>query len=156
MDIRYLQRYEFVCEDNPYQKEACDVRTQCSIIFPLSSTQYFLSGGQRRSHRSSYQGKGGLTVQAGVSGLRQPGLRCSQLHKPQNPGSEHGNGYRLDHLRLPQGILSALPWYPHRAPRAFSPISAGSHPFGSIDLSTMPGDDRNRIRKAPGPELENG
>ena len=43
MDIRYLQGYEVVCEDNTYQKEACDVRIQCISILSLSSSQNFAS-----------------------------------------------------------------------------------------------------------------
>jgi hypothetical protein len=39
MDIRYLQRYEVVCDDNLNPEEACDVRTQYSTVFPLPSNQ---------------------------------------------------------------------------------------------------------------------
>ena len=38
MDIRYLRRYEVVCNDNPYLKETCDVQTQHRTVFPLLTT----------------------------------------------------------------------------------------------------------------------
>ena len=45
MDIRYFPGYKFVCPDKLYPKEACDVRTQYSSIFPFSSNKNCQSDG---------------------------------------------------------------------------------------------------------------
>ena len=46
MDIRYFPGYKFVCPDKLYPKEAWDVRSQYSGIFPFSSNKNCQSDGQ--------------------------------------------------------------------------------------------------------------
>ena len=53
MDIRYLNGYKFVCHDKHYPKEACDVRTHYSTLFPFSSNQNCKSNGYTRGYGSS-------------------------------------------------------------------------------------------------------
>ena len=156
MDIWYLQGYRFVEQDKPYQKEACDVRTQHSIIFPLSSNQNCQTDGYTRSHRHSHSGAARQTLSTNLSGMRTEGIRGSQLDPTQNPGSESGQCPVMDYLPVSQSFLCSLSRYPYRRFGAVSPLSAGDNSFGPLCLSTLSIDDRLGSSPTPCSGLENG
>ena len=86
MDIRYLHGYKFVCPDKTNPKEACDVRTQYSTLFPLSSNQNCRSNGYPRGNPGSYPCGTRQTLSTHLSWMRSKSLRSSQLDSEKNPG----------------------------------------------------------------------
>ena len=154
MDIRYLQGYGFVCEKKPYPKEACDVRTQYSIIFPLSSNQNCAAEGHCGSHRSSDPGGTRRALPTRLPRMRQEGIGRSQLDPAQNSRSQHGHGQALGYMPVSQSILYPLPGRAHRGFATVSSVSAGNRPLSPLHLSTVPDDDRLRGGSAPWTELE--
>ena len=142
MDIRYLQGYEFFSDDKPYPKEACDVRTQYSIIFPLSSNQNNQSIGFTRRQRISYSSSARRSVSARLSWLRSKSLRCPQLDRTHSTGSEHSHSTRVDQMPVPQTVLPAMSGHPYRGFTAFSSLSAGHTPDGQLCISIMSDADR--------------
>jgi len=79
MDIRYLQGYKFVCQDKPNPKESCDVRTQYSSIFPLSSNQDYRSNGYPRGYSNSHSSGTRQTLSTHLPDLWSKGFRGPQL-----------------------------------------------------------------------------
>ncbi len=156
MDIRYLRGYKFVVQDKLYQKEACDVRTQYSTIFPLSSNQNYQSERYIRSKRSLCPNAARQTLSTDLPRMRPHSKWCSQLGAAQDTGPEHGRSPNLGYLPISQSILSALPWHPHRGSGSFSSVSKGNPPDGPIRISVVSHVDRLRCRSALGSELENG
>jgi len=155
MDIRYLRGYKFVVQDKLYQKEACDVRTEYSTLFPLSSNQNYQSAPYIRRKRNLFPDATRQTFSTDLPRMRSYRQWCSQLDTTQDPGPEHGRCPDLGYLSLSKGFLSSLPWYPYRGSGAFSSVSAGHPPDGSIRLSIVSHVDRLGCGTAPRPELEN-
>ena len=150
MDKRY------VCGTNHYPKEACDVRSQYSTLFPLSSNQNYQSERFSRCQRITYLGTTQQTISTRVSWLRSKSLRCPQLGREDSTRSEHGKHPGMDPMPIPQAVLPALPGRAHRGFAAFSSVSAGDRQNGTLRLSIVSYDDRLRGGAAPGLELENG
>jgi len=142
MDIRYLRGYRFVSQDKPYHKEACDVRTQYSIIFSLSSNQNHQPVGITRCQRISYSSSAGQSISARLSWLRSKSLRCPQLDRTHSTGSEHSLSTRLDQMPVPQTVLPAMSGHPYRGFGAFSSLFAGNTPDGPLCISIMSDADR--------------
>jgi len=113
MDIRYLHGYRFVSKDKPYPKEACDVRTEYSTIFSLSSNQNCRTNGYSRGDRSSHQGRTRQTLSTNMPEMRPIGFRSPQLDSAQDSRSQLCYGTDLDHLPISKTILCSLPWHPH-------------------------------------------
>jgi len=145
----------FNCEDKPYTKEACDVRTHYSILFPLWSNQNYHSVGFTRRQRISYSGSTRQTLCTRMSWLRSKSLRCAQLGRTQRSGSEHGYRPRVDQMPVPQAVLPAMSGHPCRGFAAFSSVPAGNPSDGPLCISVMSHVDRIRCSPAPGAELEN-
>ena len=156
MDIRYLRGYEFVCEDNPYPKEACDVRTQHSTVFPLSSNQNLEPTGRSTSGKRTDLHSARHALSAHLPCLWEQGHRGSQLDPAYNPGSEHHYCPGEPDVPIPQGVLCQMPWHPCRGTGTGASLSARDHAVGPLCLSVVPNDDRLRRRRSSGLGLENG
>ena len=156
MDIRYLQGYEFVCEEKPYPKEACDVRAQYSSILPLSSNQNCPAEGHAGSHRSSHPGATRQAIPTRLPRVRQDSIRRPQLDPAQGSRSEYDHSQALGHMPVSQGVLCPLPWRTRRRLATVSSVSAGNRPLSPLHLSTLPDDDRLRGGSSPGTKLEDG
>jgi hypothetical protein len=156
MDIRYLRRYEVVCDDNPYPKEACDVRTQHSTVFPLSSNQNFKPGGRSTGSERAYPRATRQTISTHLPWVWSQGYRGPQLDPAHHPGSEHHHCSVVGDLPIPQGVLLEVPWRSCRGLGTVSSLSASDHAIGPLCLSVVPNDDRLRCRRSFGLELENG
>jgi hypothetical protein len=143
-------------EVKTYTKEACDVRTDYSTLFPLSSNQNYRSTGfaqcQRRAHPSS-------TRQALLSDL--PMLRPKSHWDPQldtahDSRFEFGHSKSLDHLSVSQAVLYPVSSDPHRRSEAVSSVSTGHPPPGALYSPLVPVYDRHRGGSTPAAGLENG
>ena len=145
----------FKCKEKPYTKEACDVRTYYSILFPLSSNQNCRSIGFTRRRRISYSGSTQQTLSPHLSWLRSKSLRCTQLGRTHSAGSEYGHGPRVDQVPVPQAVLSAMSGHPYRGLGTFSSVSASNPPDGPLCISAMSHVDRIGCSPASGTELEN-
>ena len=145
----------FMCKEKPYTKEACDVRTHYSILFPLSSNQNCRPIGFIRRQRIAYSGSTQQTISSHMSWLRSKSLRCSQLGRTQRAGSEYGYGPRVDQVPVPQAVLSAMSGYPCRGLGTFSSVSASNPSDGPLCISAMSHVDRLGCSPASGAELEN-
>ena len=156
MDIRHLPGYEVVCNHNLLSKEACDVRTQYSIIFPLSSNQNYQSICFTKRHRISHSGSARYALFARLPWVRSKSLRCTQLGRAHRAGSGYGHSPRMDQMPVPQAVLPAMSRYPYRGSGAFSSVPAGNPTHGPICVSIMPNTDRFRCCSTPESELENG
>ena len=146
----------FFAQEKIYPKEACDVRSYYSTLFPLSSNQNYQSERFSRCQRITYHGPTQQTVSARVSWLRSKSLRCPQLGRTYRTRSEHGQRPGMDQMPLPQAVLSAMPRRAHRGFGTFSSVPAGDRQDGTLRLSIVSHDDRLRGITAPGFELENG
>src|SRR6056300_243046 len=69
----------FFDQEKKYPKEACDVRSYYSTLFPLSSNQNYQTKRFSRCQRITYLGTTQQTASTGVSWLRSKSLRCAQL-----------------------------------------------------------------------------
>jgi hypothetical protein len=155
MDIRYLNGYKFVCHDKHYPKEACDVRTHYSTLFPFSSMQNCRSNGYTRGHSSSNPCAARQAFSTHMPWMRAEGFRCPQLDPAQNSGSESGHSPVVGHLQISKSVLRSLSRHPYRRFGVLSPVSSGDNSIGSLCLSAMPVDDRLRCGSASGTGLEN-
>ena len=81
----------FFAQEKIYPKEACDVRSYYSTLFPLSSNQNYQSEPFSRCQRITYHGPTQQTVSARVSWLRSKSLRCPQLGRTYSTRSEHAS-----------------------------------------------------------------
>jgi len=144
-----------MCKEKPYTKEACDVRTHYSILFPLSSNQNCRPIGFIRCQRIAYSGSTQQTLSAHLSWLRSKSLRCTQLGRTHSARFEYGHGPRVDQVSVPKGVLSAMSGYPCRGPETFSSISASNPSDGPLCISVMSDVDRLGCSPASGTELEN-
>lgn len=142
-------------EEKPYTKEACDVRTHYSILFPLSSNQDYQPVGFTRRQRILYSGSTRQTLCAGLSWLRSKNLRCTQLGRTHRARSEHSHSPRVGQMPVPQVVLPAMSGHPYRGFAAFSSVSAGHPPDGPVCISAMSHVDRLRCSPTSGAELEN-
>ena len=90
---------EFNGKEKTYTKEACDVRTDYSILFPLSSNQNYQSTGFARCQRGAHPSSTRQTLFADLSMLRPKGLRHPQLDAAHDsrfePGQRQNLGYGL-------------------------------------------------------------
>ena len=143
-------------QEKLYPKEACDVRTHHSTLFPFSSNQNYQSERYSRCRHSTHPDAARRAVCAGLPRLWPQGHRCSQLDPAQSAGSEHGHCPRVGGLSLSQGVLRALPWHSYRGPGALSSLFEGHPADGTLRISIMPIYDRLGGFSAPGIELENG
>ena len=142
-------------EEKPQPREACDVRTHYSILFPIWSNQNYQSVSFARRQRIAYSGSTRQTLCTHLSWLRSKSLRCTQLGRTHRAGSEHGHSPRVDQMPVPQAVLPAMSGHPYRGFGAFSSVSAGNPPDGPLCISVMSHVDRLRCSPASGAELEN-
>ena len=155
MDIRYLSRYKFFDQDKLYQKETCDVRTQYSTLFPLSSNQNCPSKSYPIGNRSFHRGEARQTVPAHLPEVRQKGLQHPQLDSTQDTRLELCYSQDLDYLPLPQAVLLPLPRHLYRGSGVVSSVSESNYPHGLLHLSTMPVNDRIASSSTSWYRLEN-
>ncbi len=156
MDIRYLQGYKFVDQDKQYPKEACDVRTHYSILFPLSSNQNYQPERQPPGNCRPYSGKARQAISANLPRMWQACSRSSQLGPTQNSRSEHGCHSAVGDLSLSQSVLCALSRHSYRGFGSVSSLSSCDASIGQLCLPTVPCDDRIGSRTASESGLENG
>ena len=144
-----------MCKEKPYTKEACDVRTHYSILFPLSSNQNGRPIGFIRRQRITCSSSTQQTLSSHMPWLRSKSLRCTQLGRTHRAGSEYGHGPRVDQVSVPQAVLSAMSGYPCRGLGTFSSVSESNPSDGPLCISVMSHVDRIGCSPASGTELEN-
>ena len=142
-------------QEKLYTKEACDVRTEYSTLFPLSSNQNYQTERYTRSRCSSYPLATQQTIRSDLPWMWPASHRASQLDPSQNTRSEHCYGSDMDYMPISQSILCTLPGHPCRRFRVFSSLSTGHQSNGSIRLPAVSIYDRIGGRPAFGVELEN-
>ncbi len=146
----------FFAQEKTYPKEACDVRSHHSTLFPFWSNQNYQSECYSRCRHCTHPDAARRTLCTSLPRLRPQGHWRSQLDPAQGAGPEHGHRPGLAGLSLPQSVLRSLPWHSYRGSGALSSLFE-SHPTdGALRISIMPIYDRLRGRSAPGVELENG
>jgi len=143
-------------QEKTYPKEACDVRTHHSTLFPVSSNQNCRPDRFGRPLRSPDTDTARQALSTDLPLLWTKGHWGSQLDRAQGPGSEPGRHTGLDQNSLSQSVLCALSSCQCRRSRAVSPVSAGDHPVGPLCLPVVPADDRHRSGAPCGPGLEDG
>jgi hypothetical protein len=143
-------------EVKTYKKEACDVRTHYSTLFPVSSNQSCQSGRFSGRFRGTNPDSTRQALSTHLSLLWTQGLRGTQLDRAQGAGYEPCRHGGLDQLSLSQGVLCPLSSCQRRRFRAVSPLFAGDQPIGPFHLPVVPADDRRRCGPAPEPGLEDG
>jgi hypothetical protein len=146
----------FDCEVKTYTKEACDVRTDYSILFPLSSNQNYQSTGFARCQRGAHPSSTRQTLFADLSMLRPKGLRHPQLDAAHDSRFEPGNGQSVDQLSVSQAVLCQMPADQHRGSEPVSSLSAGDPAPGALYSPLVSVYDRHRSGSTPAVGLENG
>ena len=147
---------EFNGKEKTYTKEACDVRTDYSILFPLSSNQNYQSTGFTRCPRGSHFCSTRQTLFADLSMLRSKGNWYPQLDATHDSRFEPGRGQSVDQLSVSQAFLCQLPSDQHRGSEPVSSLSAGDQAPGALYSPPVPIYDRHRSGSAPAVGLENG
>ena len=147
---------EFNGKEKTYTKEACDVRTDYSILFPLSSNQNYQSTGFAQYQRSTHFCSTRQTLFADLSMLRPKGNWYPQLDTAHDSRFEPGRGQSVDQLPVSQAILFQLPADQHRGSEPVSSLSAGDQPLGALYSPLVPVYDRHRGGSTPAVGLENG
>ena len=142
-------------EVKTYTKEACDVRTYYSTLFPLSSNQNYQSTGFAQCHRGSHSSSTRQALSTDLSMLRSKSLRDPQLDSAHDPGFEPGQRKSLDLLSVSQAVLCQMPSDLHRRSAAISSLSAGDQPAGALHSPAVSVYDGHRCRPAHGTGLEN-
>jgi hypothetical protein len=142
-------------EEKTYTKEACDVRSYYSTLFPLSSNQNYQSTGFARCPRSSHSSSTRQTLFADLSMLRSKSHWYPQLDTAHDSRFEPGNGQSVDQMSVSQAVLCQLPSDQHRGSEAVSSISAGDSPPGALYSQPVPVYDRHRGGSTPAVGLEN-
>ena len=131
MDIRYFPRYKFVYQNKLYQKETCDVRTQYSTLFPLSSNKNYPTTRFRRCFYRTDCLQATQTLVSDLSSLQRESLWHTKLCSMQNMRSGLWRSPGMYSKSLPQNNLSSLS--AHNC-RGFGPISS----FCTRDKSNGP------------------
>ena len=134
MDIRYLPRYKFVSQNKPYQKETCDVRTQYSALFSLSSNQNYSTTHFRRCFYRTDCLRARQTLSSNLSSLQRESLCHTQPCGAQNTRSGLWRSPGMDSKSLPQNNLSSLSAYTCRGFRAVSSFCTRDKPNGLLYL----------------------
>jgi hypothetical protein len=146
----------FNCEEKTYTKEACDVRTDYSILFPLSSNQNYQSTGFARCQRGSHSSSTRQTLSTHLSMLRPKGFRDPQLDTAHDSRFEFGHSKSLDQLSVSQAVLCQMPSDQHRRSKAVSSVSARHPSLGALYSPLVPVYDRHRSSSTSAVGLENG
>ncbi len=143
-------------QKKPISKEASDVHTQYSSLFPLSSNQNIESNRYPRCNRGSYPGRTRQEVSTYLSSMWTKGIWYPQLDSAQNSRLKLCYGTDLDYLPISKSILCSLPRYPYRGSGVVSSASSCNDSFSPLYLSTMQRYDRLRSSSSPRHRLENG
>ena len=147
---------EFNGKEKTYTKEACAVRTDYSILFPLSSNQNYQSTGFARYQRSTHFCSTRQTLFADLSMLRPKGNWYPQLDTAHDSRFEPGGGQSVDQLSVSQAVLFQLPSDQHRGSEPVSSLSAGDQAPGALYSPPVSVYDRHRGGSTPAVGLENG
>jgi len=145
----------FDCEEKTYTKEACDVRSYYSILFPLSSNQNYQSTGLAQCHRGSHPGSTRQALPTDLSMLWSKSLWYPQLDPAHDSRFESGQRQSLDYLSVSQAVLCQMPSDLHRRSEPVSSLSAGDQAAGALYSPSVSVYDGHRCRKAHGTGLEN-
>jgi hypothetical protein len=143
-------------EVKTYTKEACDVRTDYSILFPLSSNQNYQSTGFARCQRSAHSSSTRQALSTDLSVLRPKSFRHSQLDTAHDSRFEFGHSKSLDQLSVSQAVLCQMPSDQHRGSEAVSSVSARHPSPGALYSPLVPVYDCHRSGAPPAVGLENG
>jgi len=154
MDIRYLPRYKFVSKNKLYQKETCDVRSQYSTLFSLSSNQNYPAARFRRDFYRTDCLRARQTLSSDLSSLQRESLCHTQPCSTQNTRSGLWRYPGMDSKSLPQNNLSSLSAHPCRGFGAISSFCARDKSNGPLYLWSLSGYDCKRSSSACGLELE--
>ena len=146
---------EFNGKEKTYTKEACDVRTDYSILFPLSSNQNYQSTGFARYQRSTHFCSTRQALSTHLSMLRPKGNWYPQLDTAHDSRFEPGRGQSVDQLSVSQAVLFQLPSDQHRGSEPVSSLSAGDQAPGALYSPPVSVYDRHRGGSAPAAGLEN-
>jgi hypothetical protein len=142
-------------EAKTYTKEACDVRSYYSTLFPLSSNQNYQSTGFTRCPRGSHFCSTRQALLSDLSMLRPKSHWSPQLDAAHDSRLEPGRGQSLDQLSVSQAVLFQLPADQHRGSEAVSSISAGDSPPGALYSPPVSVYDCYRSGSTPATGLEN-
>ncbi len=142
-------------EVKTYTKEACDVRTYYSTLFPLSSNQNYQSTGFTRCHRGSHPSSTRQALSTDLSMLWSKSFRYSQLDAAHDTRFEPRLSKSVDYLSVSQAVLCQMPSDQHRRSGAVSSLSAGDQPAGALHSPAVSVYDGHRRRPAHGTGLEN-
>ncbi len=146
---------KFVTQQINYPKEACDVRSYYSTLFPLSSNQNYQSTGFAQCHRGSHSSSTRQALSTDLSMLRSKSFRYPQLDSAHDSRFEPGNSKSVDYLSVSQAVLCQLPSDLHRRSEPVSSLSAGDPPAGALYSPAVSIYDGHRRRPAHGVGLEN-
>ena len=146
---------EFNGKEKTYTKEACDVRTDYSILFPLSSNQNYQSTGFAPCQRSTHFCSTRQTIFTDLSMLRPKSNWYPQLDTAHGSRFEPGRGQSVDQLSVSQAVLFQLPSDQHRGSEPFSSVSTGDQAPGALYSPPVSVYDRRRSGSTPAAGLEN-
>jgi hypothetical protein len=145
----------FDCEAKTYTKEACDVRTYYSTLFPLSSNQNYQSTGFTRCQRGSHSSATRQALLSDLSMLRSKGFRYPQLDAAHDSRFEPGKRQSMAYLSVSKAVLCQLPSDQHRGSEPVSSVFAGHPPAGTLYSPSVSVYDRHRSGSTPATGLEN-
>lgn len=145
---------EFNREEKTYTKEACDVRADYSILFPLSSNQNYQSTGFTQYQRSTHFCSTRQTLLSNLSMLRPKSFRYPQLDPAHDSRFEPGRGQSVDQLSVSQAVLYQLSADLHRGSEPVSSLSAGDQTTGTLYSPPVSVYDRDRSGSTPATGLE--
>jgi hypothetical protein len=146
---------EFNGKEKTYTKEACDVRTDYSILFPLSSNQNYQSTSFAQYQRSTHFCSTRQTIFTDLSMLRPKSNWYPQLDTTHDSRFEPGRGQSVDQLSVSQAVLCQLPSDQHRGSEPVSSVSAGDQAPGALYSPPVSVYDRHRGGSTPAAGLEN-
>ena len=139
-----------------YPKEANDVQSQYSTLFPLSKSPNCEAMGFGKCRKGLDRSRARQTIPPHLPSLRKQGDKGPQPGTTIVSGPQLRLGQGLDPMPLPQDPLPQISTPSHREPRSLRPLPPSDQKTGSLYSRTLQGHDPSGSGPPSGAELENG